>query len=364
MKCPFCNTLLINSTTHCPNNLKLPCLECIKCHSYFYSRSNYFRLRDLAKENNKKLSSKVYYFSESIFKESYDVKKEKPLKNKIKKSKIKNSSKTPKNNKITATINIPIEDFKITRHIASRKECTNYRNGFCIYIDDKCNPQSLKCHYIRITNYKDKNNTDSIQIKNKSTLSNNKRKQETHNNITAIVLSNNKLCFCGNHKIIDVCVIIKVATKFGKVTNVEIPGAFCPACNQYIILKKDYILAKNKGVLLCQIEDKTPQYKLKHKNNFCHENESRIHMLGYNVIKKYNYTQFQRQMILANIIENTDITVHEILSIIDMNIARHQSQFNYSDAVKKWEQDRNFVVNYQLGDCHEVILDKIKVGKR
>lgn len=140
-------------------------------------------------------------------------------------------------------------------------------------------------------------------------------------------------------------------------------GVYCTKCNQYIILKKDFDATKQKGALLCQVEDKTSQYLLKHKNSSL-GNESQIHMLGYNVIKKYNYTHEQRKVILSNVIENYNISKHEILSIIDMNIARHKNQTNYSDAVNKWIQDREYVLKYEAGDCPEVIASKVIVGKR
>ncbi len=38
--------------------------------------------------------------------------------------------------------------------------------------------------------------------------------------------------------------------------------------------------------------------------------------------------------------------------------------FDYADTVAKWQQDREFVVNYNFGDCPEVIIDEIMVGRR
>lgn len=93
--------------------------------------------------------------------------------------------------------------------------------------------------------------------------------------------------------------------------------------------------------------------------------ESRVHSLGYNVIKqRYNYTFEQRKIILANIIENYGITQHEILSMLDVNIARKINVPKYEDAVKKWQQDREFIINYKTNDIPEVIVDEIIVGKR
>lgn len=102
----------------------------------------------------------------------------------------------------------------------------------------------------------------------------------------------------------------------------------------------------------------------KHEGSYT-STESRVHSLGYNVIKqRYNYTFEQRKIILANIIENYGITQHEILSMLDTNIARKINLPSYVDAVQKWQQDREFVTNYKTGDIPEVIVDEIVVGKR
>ena len=78
----------------------------------------------------------------------------------------------------------------------------------------------------------------------------------------------------------------------------------------------------------------------------------------------YNYTFAQRKIILANIMENYGVTQHEILSMLDTNIARKTNLPNYTEAIEKWQQDREFVVNYELGDCPEVVIDEVIISKR
>lgn len=41
-----------------------------------------------------------------------------------------------------------------------------------------------------------------------------------------------------------------------------------------------------------------------------------------------------------------------------INIARHKTQDNYSQAVDKWNSDRKFVSEYRIGDKQEVVIDK------
>ena len=114
--------------------------------------------------------------------------------------------------------------------------------------------------------------------------------------------------------------------------------------------------------MLCEVIDRTSG-KSNNSKEF-YGDESRIHSLGYNVTKRQDYTYEQRKYILANMIENYDITKHEILSIIDMNIARHSKFRNHSEAVSKWREDRAFVMSYRRGDCPEVLIDSVIIGSR
>ena len=93
-------------------------------------------------------------------------------------------------------------------------------------------------------------------------------------------------------------------------------------------------------------------------------NESRIHQLGYNVRKGNGITKEQRQVLIANMLENTNISKHEIESGITRPMLQHQKQPNYSDAVKAWKEDLDFLKGYKLGDIPEVIADRIEIGRR
>lgn len=188
-------------------------------------------------------------------------------------------------------------------------------------------------------------------------------KRDIH--VEAVVLSYNRKCINEEHDIEDVNAIIKLAQTNGNVINISIPASYCKECNQYIILKSDFKNAKKKGALLCEVIDKTPEYIEKHKNDSYYGTESRVHSLGYNVIKQgYNYSFAQRKIILANIMENYGVTKHEILSMLSTNILRKLGMPNYTEAVEKWRQDREFVENYERGSIPKVIIDKVVIGRR
>ena len=182
--------------------------------------------------------------------------------------------------------------------------------------------------------------------------------------VTTIVLNDNRKCTNNNHDIVGLDANIRIVQPNGEILIYKIPAAYCKECDTYFVLKKDFKIAKSNGKILCPVIDLTQEGKSKNKGKNLYSSESRIHQLGYNVQRGSNYTKEQRQSILANIIENTNISKYEIESCIIRPMTQHKSQSNYTDAVSAWQEDLEFVRNYKYGDIPEVIFDKIIVGKR
>lgn len=220
---------------------------------------------------------------------------------------------------------------------------------FCNFMDDKCNPHSFRCSY-KSKNQKSINNETS-----------NFQNELIKNNfvVKAIVLSNNRKCIFNNHKMQDIIAKINIVTKNGKIKLISLPCVYCDICTTYYVLKEDYKRAKEQGVLLCSVDDRITNFSQNGKNTQYTNSESQIHKMGYNVRKDNGYTDIQRHIILANIIENTIITKHEIISIIDAGIARHRYQKSYQNAVQCWIEDREFITTYKIGDIPEVLIDNV-----
>lgn len=181
--------------------------------------------------------------------------------------------------------------------------------------------------------------------------------------ITAIVLNDNRKCTNEHHLIQDIQAELRIATPSNGLVLHKIPAAYCKSCDLYFVFKNDFKEAQALGEILCPVIDKTQ----KHLDKIAKRKaggESRIHQLGYNVRKGNECSDEQRQMILANIVENTDISKYEITSLISKCIAQHKTQDNYVNSVNCWQHDLEFISNYKLGDMPEVIVEKIIIGKR
>lgn len=180
--------------------------------------------------------------------------------------------------------------------------------------------------------------------------------------ITAIVINDSRSCIFKNHFIDDVIAMLRIATPNGNIKNHPIQAGYCNECDKYYILKDDFKMAQKLGSILCPVEDMTKDKIQKQYNTLISSTESRIHELGYNVIKKNKLTNLQRRVILANIMENTDISKYEIKTNINRCIKQHQNQSNYAEAVECWKKDYDFVSNYELGDMPQVKVDKIIIA--
>ena len=396
-KCPFCNNNLTKSHVKLPDNKILPCLECKSCKSYFYTITDYFTLKDYARQNNSKLYHQIYTYIE---KTKISIKKKKPQVKQNKKIKIKHVN--------SASLRIEIQ--KVSTPLYTDETCYNYRNGYCIYTNKNCNISSFGCQKYNNTRQKPKiiygkrfgckyyykNYCTKLHQKcdiflngciksyNAQVLRNgiplteysDKSSKLTSSNqilnvhcalgVNTIVLTYNKKCTIESHPIIDIESIIRIASPNGDIIEHHMPAAYCKICKLFFVLKSDFKIAKQKGVILCPVIDATKIHPEINLHNYKIGNESKIHAYGYNVQQGFGYTDKQRQIILANIIDNCSISKHEIASHINSCIQRHKSQKNYSVAVAKWEKDLMFVNNYKQGTIKlpKVLIDKVTIGRR
>ena len=370
-ECPICKGELEKDSITCPTNMVLPCYKCINCHAVFFLRADYDYLQKLAKSNLKELKSYIYSYERikegvPVFKETKSGKKKAAPENRVNgKKKIKETkSKRVKGieaiNELLTPKNL-IENVSPEKNTYQKEEvqkCGNYKKGICLRTQEKCRPGLSRCSkYGQSANHVIKAQTEerlskAMEVKDMPL--------PTTNSIIVIAISYNKKCSSNNHSVVDVMATCKAVEPNGKVVDLRFPSAYCADCKKYFVLKNDFIRVKGERKLLCIEEDHTSKNTYKPAKTF-YGTESLIHRLGYNVIEGNKETAAQRRMCLANIMENTSISKHEIMSLILKNIKIHQGQERYQKAVKKWREDLEFVRSYKLGDCPEVAIKKIVV---
>lgn len=281
------------------------------------------------------------------------------------------------NNQLIITIYNPIEIIniletpynKMSNIIRIHHKIDNKYGKLNLYFNI---PKNILFQKIEQKNLSEKKNTQNVTTYSKevrkgiNTITDNSipiQKQIVDVGVTAIVLSYNKKCNNENHNIIDITAKLRIVFPSGKIDFYYVPAAYCKECDKYFMLKKDFDDVKKHGIILCEIIGTKKDLLHTNLKKYQSTYESRIHQLGYNVQKGSGLTNNQRKVILANIVENTNISKHEISSHIQRCINQHKRQQNYKDAIQCWQHDYEFISNYKHYDLPEVIVDKLQIGR-
>ena len=173
-----------------------------------------------------------------------------------------------------------------------------------------------------------------------------------------VVRTNVFKCISEKHHLEEVIGIIKVLTPSGKTSQETVTAAYCSKCKCYFLILSEYQRISKKGVLICKMIEK--EYFYKHGVQFSHmETESILMQNGYNVKATIGLTDLQRQIILANIIDQHILTASQIISYLQMFIAQKKGLYSYQNAVNKWEADLHFVRLYKNNNKKRMFVNSL-----
>lgn len=156
-------------------------------------------------------------------------------------------------------------------------------------------------------------------------------------------------CMHAQHTVKDLDAAVTVIGDDGKTRLVQISAGYCEQCNIYFILESTYEKLRSMGVVLCRISDEKAYLENPQVNGMQLAQESILMQYGYTVSQTEGLTSARRQKILAVMIDNKIITKSAIISYLDFFIRQRKYQSKYELAVSKWEEDREFVREYHVG---------------
>ena len=162
-------------------------------------------------------------------------------------------------------------------------------------------------------------------------------------------------CTNEKHVVLDINAEIKVLNTLGGIETIEVPAAYCKTCDKYYILETEYWKLEEKGIMLCKVVEQTfwKSHTENDKNKL--NQESLLHMMGYNVNAQDDITQSQRQKILELIVDKKILTRIEICSHLDYLIRRSKNRKNFDKALAKWKSDRDYIIHYKVNELKVVI---------
>lgn len=169
-----------------------------------------------------------------------------------------------------------------------------------------------------------------------------------------IVRTNVFQCTNQNHKLRDIKGRVKILNAFNEVKIVEFNAAYCPKCQKFFILDSDYQEISNLGELLCNVFVKTKTgYRI--ERVFDLQEESLLHRMGYNVNARDGLNANYRHLILANAVDEGLLSRSEICSFLNYLINRSYGRWGFEMAIKKWEDDKDYISNYKSDEISDVI---------
>lgn len=157
---------------------------------------------------------------------------------------------------------------------------------------------------------------------------------------------------CKKHHLVkSVNAVVDIMMPAGTIISEEINAGYCSECNVFFILEYDYRRLRSLGILLCQIisNENYQKDQIIAGGKLDLKSESMLHQSGYNVGATENLTAVQRQEILKRVIDNNLYSPFDLLNFLEWLIKRNKKVTgkDMSQALGKWEADRQFVIKYQ-----------------
>lgn len=180
---------------------------------------------------------------------------------------------------------------------------------------------------------------------------------DIYNKIYIQVQKTIKSCINKKHQISDITVQIPMIHKNGTVGFEILPATYCNQCQKYIMLKDDF--DKIEGIILCEVIDETTNENESSGDFSSSDKQSELYRHGYNVQAKKGLSETQRHIILLSLINSNKIGKGEIYSYLGGLIEKYQPIPKFSEAVKKWKDDRDFVAKSNSEDIPSYVADKI-----
>lgn len=180
---------------------------------------------------------------------------------------------------------------------------------------------------------------------------------DIYNKIYIQVQKTIKSCINKKHQISDITVQIPMIHKNGTVGFEILPATYCNQCQKYIMLKDDF--DKIEGIILCEVIDETTNENESSGDFSSSDKQSELYRHGYNVQAKKGLSETQRHIILLSLINSNKIGKGEICSYLGGLIEKYHPIPKFSEAVKKWKDDRDFVAKSNSEDIPSYVADKI-----
>lgn len=221
------------------------------------------------------------------------------------------------------------------------------------YVKNECSGSSLYTSY-RETSYSKSNRIEERPKSYEKLL---EKKIESN----ALIIKKHSFSMKEKANLEEVCAVFYVVKYNDEIIEVCAPAFHKVETNEYFIFEEDFGGIERYGTPLCRRLDYDVYVKQGEANNDYSylAKESLIHSLGYNVDAKNDLSAAQRQRILEYAICEGFFVKEQLLSFLSWLASRGRNNNGLQEAVAKWDEDRQWVSQYQLSNKKRYIPNVI-----
>lgn len=148
---------------------------------------------------------------------------------------------------------------------------------------------------------------------------------------------------CGSHDVEQCNGIVPIMTNLKELIKYNVPLCYCKTCNRYIMFKDDYDQMKQRGDLLCRFEEYYHWITREYDSRYSYTVDSVLKENGYNVRMNNGLSREDRRFILDKVIHEKKCSEYQVRSYLSKFISMHKYQSNYSNAVRLWREDLEYI---------------------
>ncbi len=178
---------------------------------------------------------------------------------------------------------------------------------------------------------------------------------------TLYIHRGNIVCEKKHHDVISVTAEVPVGNS-DEIVQININ--YCKDCHKCFINDTVYEQYRDKGILpairLARVKS-DGTYPSEYETELAPEGP--LHLLGYNVTQKDDYSDAYRQRLLGNIMDYGALSKHKVENYLSTFIKKGLGQKNKAIAVSKWKKDLEFVEHYKINRQAKVKITAVKPYK-
>lgn len=168
---------------------------------------------------------------------------------------------------------------------------------------------------------------------------------------------------CHDHYIEPLRGIVYLLGDDNKQIEYEIYVGYCSECNRYYCFNEGYKEMLKHGTPLCAVYNENDISNKKTAKPFCYKSQSVLNAMGYSVGMELNLPVEERQQILGAALQNKTVEIHDLISFLNWLIQTRKTQSKYEVAISKWQEDLQFVKEFELEEREKVNIKEIFVKR-